>query len=294
MNEPAFGWCKMLPASPSLYAQSMSATLAAIGNQHSVPLQRLSTHTHACNFVTPTGAIIALVTPRHGNGPFHIIMPSPLPRQLLENGGISGQWQGDTIVFGALHINLTHASIWQPLLPALSYPSNKALSILHEATRMHPPSPLVTVSFSLTQRVQQGMEHLQLGITQHDSAQVHAGVTCLAGLGPGLTPAGDDFLVGLLAALYACRLCAPVAQVELNHLCPMIAETAAGRTTRLSAAWLSHAGQGCFGEAWHHLIQTLNSGTAPVITAAAHRILTTGATSGVDAMNGFLFGISLL
>lgn len=294
MNKPAFAWCKMLPASQLLYAQFVSATLSATGNKRSFPLQRLSTHTHACNFVTPTGVIVALVTPRHGNGPFHIVIPAPLPRQLREKEGASGWWQGDTIAFGTLHIKLAHAATWPPLLPALLQLTSKVPHLLHEITRMYPPSPLVTDPSALTQRAQQGMAYLQIGITQHDSAQVHAGVISLAGLGPGLTPAGDDFLVGLLAALHASRSGALMEKDELSNLCRLIAETAASSTTRLSAAWLRYAGQGCFGNAWHHLINALNHNSADAITAAAHRVLTTGASSGVDAMSGFLFGVTLL
>lgn len=294
MNEPAFDWCKMLPASQLLYAQSISATLNATGNRHSFPLQWLSTHTHACNFVTPTGAIIALVTPQHGNGPFHIVLPGPLPASLTRDHEKSGQWRQGSLWVGTLQIALQQAIIWQPDLPALHHPFHQATHLLHELAHHSPPSALHRGAAALVQRAQQGIALLQSGLTQGDEDKVGAGVTRLAGLGPGLTPAGDDFLVGLLAALHACRLHAPATQPEINNCCRLIAQTAAPHTTRLSAQWLHHAGQGHFGEAWHHLIDALNRNESAAITATAHRILTTGATSGIDAMSGFLFGVSLL
>lgn len=135
------------------------------------------------------------------------------------------------------------------------------------------------------------MDALQKGFIERDHDQVRTGVMHLAGLGPGLTPAGDDFLVGLLAAFHAGQLQRVEEQTNLSQL---IAQTAAAQTTKLSAQWLRCAGQGQFGEAWHHLISALNDDSATAISRAAHRILTTGATSGVDAMSGFLFGIRLL
>ncbi|MEZ4733147.1 MAG: DUF2877 domain-containing protein [Caldilineaceae bacterium] len=156
---------------------------------------------------------------------------------------------------------------------------------------MYQPSALQSGSVALRERAQGGIDALRAGYQHDDEVKIRDGVTRLAGLGPGLTPAGDDFLVGLLAALHGYRR--PM-QEDQTRFCQRIAQTAAPLTTQLSAHWLHHAGQGDFGEAWHQLIIALNSGATDAITTAAHRILTTGATSGVDAMNGFLFGISLL
>lgn len=274
-----------------VYAESMSSTLLPLLQATNLSVTCLSRHDHACNFQTATGVIIALVTSQYGNGPFHIVLPHPLPSLLTSSNDLCAQWRQGTLYIGPLQVAVQQAAVWSPDLPALHPISPDALLWLHEPTTQYSPSPLHIGVGALGERAQQGVAAIQIGFTQGDFDQVRTGVTRLAGLGPGLTPAGDDFLVGLLAAFHACRL---RLQEDQPNVCRLIAQIAAAQTTQLSAQWLRCAGQGHFGEAWHTLMNALNRNDRLTITTAAHRILTTGATSGVDAMNGFLFGISLL
>lgn len=275
-------------------AQSYSTALDTALPTDALAIHLLSMHTHAYNFVTATSVVIALVTPHHGNGPFQIVVPAPLPRLPKNTLGVSGEWRQDRLTYGDLQINLEQAEQWHPRLPALPAAPSSALATLVAVASQFPASALTRGTFSLTQRAQQGIDYLQIGLAAHDRNKLRTGVIHLAGLGPGLTPAGDDFLVGLLAALQSASWSQMQQAGVLPGICAAMAETAAERTMRLSAAWLRAAGQGCFGEPWHHLIVALNANSTDAITAAAHRILTTGATSGVDAMTGFLWGIHVL
>lgn len=76
-----------------------------------------------------------------------------------------------------------------------------------------------------------------------DPSAVRHAAYALLGRGEGLTPEGDDLLVGFLAAL---RLLGPAvgdagARDMLGSIAPIIATEARGRTTALSAALLNHA-----------------------------------------------------
>lgn len=100
---------------------------------------------------------------------------------------------------------------------------------------------------------------------------VHA-ATALIGLGPGLTPAGDDVLVGLLSALVC------LGHPGSDRLAAGVVETATGRTTDLSLALLRHARVGnCIGEVGT-LLQAL-AGVGDVDTAH-ERLLAVGHSSG--------------
>ncbi len=128
------------------------------------------------------------------------------------------------------------------------------------------------------------MQSLQDG----DRSGIRENAALLAGLGPGLTPAGDDYLVGLMAGL---RLWpAPLENSGLSpeEACPIILEATEGRTTLLSRAFLHSAKEGLFGENWHGLLTELARGETIGIQRAAGRILSSGATSGADALAGFL------
>jgi hypothetical protein len=99
----------------------------------------------------------------------------------------------------------------------------------------------------------------------------------LVGLGPGLTPAGDDFLIGALAALDA------IGQTNMHDALGRAVVAAAGRTSPLSASLLRAAAAGHVGENLHVMVAALVAGDADAAVAAAGRI---GHTSGWDALAG--------
>jgi len=101
----------------------------------------------------------------------------------------------------------------------------------------------------------------------------------LVGLGPGLTPAGDDLLCGALLALHA------IGQIaSARDLYAAIGEVARFATSPLSAACLKAAAEGQSSEPLHQTIVALltNQSVARPLEALA-RI---GHTSGWDALAG--------
>jgi hypothetical protein len=108
----------------------------------------------------------------------------------------------------------------------------------------------------------------------------------IAGLGGGLTPSGDDFLLGLMIALW---LAWP--DRVARHWNRSIADAASPLTTSLSAAWLRAGGRREAGESWHSLLAAWQIGDLDQFSQAVSRILDTGQTSGVDALAGFGNGI---
>lgn len=110
----------------------------------------------------------------------------------------------------------------------------------------------------------------------------------LMGLGEGLTPAGDDWLVGALAALH--RLGQHWA-FEDGHLASVLVGEATGRTTTLGAAFLGHALAGEFSEPARDLAAAESLSSA---RAAAARLSAMGATSGADTLAGMRAAVHML
>jgi hypothetical protein len=104
----------------------------------------------------------------------------------------------------------------------------------------------------------------------------------LAGLGSGLTPAGDDFLMGVMLRAW-------LTHPEPEPFCQQIVEIAVPRTTTLSAALLRAASRGECSAAWHTLLTALESGAQPQLEKAVQAILSHGHTSGADILAGFLW-----
>ena len=106
----------------------------------------------------------------------------------------------------------------------------------------------------------------------------------LVGLGPGLTPSGDDALAGIEAALRA--LGHPVA-----GFLGMALDDVTERTTVVSAALLRHASRGEFTERIHRLLVALLAEDDTQLPAAIERAIAWGATSGRDCLIGVISGL---
>ena len=131
---------------------------------------------------------------------------------------------------------------------------------------------------------------LERALAGRDAARVTACVASLVGRGPGLTPSGDDALVGLLAVLH--RL-APPGDRPLELLGRAVAAHL-HRTGDISAHYLRLAADGHFGERPIALCDALAGGAQDELQAAAAAVLATGATSGADALLGVVSGVRVL
>ena len=132
--------------------------------------------------------------------------------------------------------------------------------------------------------VEDGIAKLALRVAARDSDGTREAARELAGRGPGLTPVGDDVLVGALYALWA----ADLPDSDRERLCRAIVDGAAGRTTTLSTSWIRAAARGEAGRDWLPLIAALPTCSDTCTEAATIRILSTGHSSGAAALAGFL------
>ncbi len=116
-------------------------------------------------------------------------------------------------------------------------------------------------------------------------------VKTLVGLGEGLTPSGDDFLVGLLAVLHVtgflpCRAASPV-QAQFCECIRL-------GTSQLSGEFLRCAFAGHFAEPLVRLVRALWAPATDAWPAHAATLAAVGHSSGVDAMVGIALVCRLL
>lgn len=121
---------------------------------------------------------------------------------------------------------------------------------------------------------------------------VSAAARELIGLGPGLTPAGDDVLAGLMMALLISWKALGREDDFAERVNSRISSQTDGRTTRLSAEFLLHAARGLGSERAASLLDRVIFGRPEDIQPAARRLFDTGATSGTDAALGILLGVT--
>jgi len=104
----------------------------------------------------------------------------------------------------------------------------------------------------------------------------------LAGLGRGLTPSGDDFILGAVLATWIIH-----PSKIASKLAGEVTEAAAPLTTSLSGAWLRSAGRGEAGIRWHNLFNALMVSDKTAVQESVEQLLAVGHSSGADALAGF-------
>jgi hypothetical protein len=113
------------------------------------------------------------------------------------------------------------------------------------------------------------------------------GVAALVGLGPGLTPSGDDFLSGLIAAARAAG--AAAAEALGAAVGPALL-----RTSALSAFLIRSGLRGFWPTPLIDLAEALAADRAPPALAALDALCRLGHSSGADLAAGFLLGLECL
>jgi hypothetical protein len=260
----------------------------------------LSVFDQACNLIDEQGAVVALVSPRVGNGPFHAVLNQALPFRASILPGSAIRIETGRLIAGRIAVDLRPAQLWSPvpdwisLRASLHQVLGRALHLAGLVPDLHAlPSSNASYGHASawgsglasfpSPRAIQAARDLWTAVAAADTQGCEAAASQLAGLGPGSTPSGDDLLLG---AMYASWLIHPAP--EARAIANAIVAVAAPRTTSLSAAWLLAAGRGECGEAWHQLLGALGGADDAAPRAAAARILQTGASSGQEALAAFL------
>jgi hypothetical protein len=103
----------------------------------------------------------------------------------------------------------------------------------------------------------------------------------LLGLGPGLTPSGDDFIAGMMIAFHG------IGEIVTAELIWQATTPQAGISTNpISYAHLQSASTGYGSAALHNAIAMIVSGRTVEIQSAIIRVAAIGHTSGWDALAG--------
>jgi hypothetical protein len=230
----------------------------------------------ACNLINEKREVVSIVTPKIGNGPFNLVLAEEMSfSQDLDVDSLVSI-ADDRLIVGDLIFNTHNVPTWDPC------PDWEKLHLHREAI----VSRLRALQISSYDRL---ISDLSSVLVSSDIQEAKAIAQRLAGLGHGLTPAGDDFLMG---AIYAAWIMHP--PDVAGEFASQIVTTAAPLTTSLSAAWLIAAGKGEAGILWHHFFEAFLSADHARSQEALDRILTVGETSGADVMAGFLGTVSAL
>lgn len=263
-----------------------------------------SLYRNSVNLDDGRGELLSLVTQDTGPGPFALVVRPESPG-FLDAGGFKAhlspgspvELDGGLISVGSLEVDWGGAAGWKPRPSweqvGLSRLRDRISELRALLERHAPPDSFAPLVDPAALEQQEGLSGAALaaaaaparellkGLRAGDAEAVGKAAEQLAGLGGGVTPSGDDYLLGALQALWA--LDEPD---QARSLSATIVDRARPRTNRISGAWLKAAGRGEAGNEWHVLAVALASG-AP-LDEPAEWLIRRGHTSGADALAGFL------
>jgi len=260
------------------------------------------------------GGLVALTTADVWRGPLHV--RSPVAPDRLAPGDVVDVVGGCHVRIGRVGVvDLADASVWRGALPDLApaepvtltaprgrfvspgggpyrtgdtYSPERALSVTGSASAANrwnasaadvfaaaPPPALVTD--------ERFAGRLEVALHRLRKADLAGVARAIGGLGPGLTPAGDDTLAGIL--LVARAVGGEAAEDGLVAVARGVA------TTSIARAFLEWAARGQTVEPAHDLLAALAAGdpaTAAVHLCALARL---GHTSGADLAYGLHLGL---
>ncbi len=233
---------------------------------------------NVCNLINADRDVLSIVNPEIGNGPFNLVLEESFRFSNYRDIDDTISVNDSRLTIGNLTISFSNAQRWNSVFHWEALRSRKEEMV--SRLKLLPVDSENEMLLRLSRSISHAIVHADLP-SARDSALK------LAGLGIGLTPAGDDILMG---AMHATWIVHP--QITAESITKEIARAAVPLTTSLSGAWLQSAARGEAGAVWHELFDAFIHDEN--IYAPLSKILSVGETSGSDALTGFLSVFSAL
>jgi len=212
------------------------------------------------------GGQIVLVAPGVEPGPVHVVLDAEPPRP--EPGGAI-RVTGTVLVVDGVRIDVGGATPWWGSLPEPVAVREHAFAIASAALEATPGSALLREPFE--GRARRARTLLEEGRLQEAASG-------LAGLGPGLTPSGDDALAGIVFALRAAL--GPGIETSTVRAADALPAGSLGRD------FVSFAARGQALAPVHDLVERVVAGDRAGADGAARGVASIGETSGRDLLLG--------
>jgi hypothetical protein len=257
----------------------------------------------AFNLSAPGGSLLGVVQVDGANGPATLVLhPSSdalLFDRQIEPGSLARVTAGTLTVGDRLAINLSPTALWSPppirLALDIQEIAERIVQVRARAAALAPTEgfgqllndPTTGLPDILLLRAGALIDNLGTAIRAKRWDLVQASATGLSGLGPGLTPSGDDVLTGLALGIRAGLGTLPEPLAEALHA------AVEGRTTDLAVARVRHAVAGRADEAVHRLLTAMVSGPPDELDAAVRATIEYGHASGADTLVGIDRGLRL-
>ncbi|MCI0551337.1 MAG: DUF2877 domain-containing protein [Anaerolineae bacterium] len=221
--------------------------------------------------------------------------------------GLHAACRGGILRFDSspLSINLRGASIWEAQLPIIDITKpiiKQAWSItwqaLNRQQRLKQTDLIADDLFQsdkgslLTRKLSQSVLDLLPATKRFDIEASVEAARKMIGLGPGVTPAGDDILIGYLAGLWSTAGEDKEKSAFIESFGKALLQLA-DQTNEISRTYLYHAIHGQFSGSLINLVNAIVSGEKEQLLSTAKDALRVGHSSGMDSVTGLLISLAV-
>jgi hypothetical protein len=256
----------------------------------------------ACVLALQDGQMIALL-PRSAGNVAHGIRLNCRPRlDRIIQIGLSARVTCEEVAIGRVTVLLSGARVWSAnLLPGMGRMRKTVAAALlarqllreRNACRSELLASVLRLdrpTSALSGRMAATLPQLSGAALRLDHQAALQSLSKLIGLGAGLTPAGDDFIIGWLAGLML--MAGTPGELEFLNVVNSGLLVLGNGTTPISRQHLRDAATGEFSELLSDVCFALASGApAAELAETLSRQLAVGATSGADAAAGLMFAM---
>ena len=276
--------------------RSPSSALRAASVGYRVPCAHfdgiaIAVFTRACYVDCGGGTLLTVGGAAVADGPTNLLLGSDAPADLriAFRRGDSVACRAGVVRWRGTTLDLRRARIWRAPAPRppLAWPERIARGEMAARrlafARRARPSVLDRDGEAAVAAVADACRRLDVAATLATAAR-------LVGWGEGLTPAGDDFLVGLAGALHALRGGGALRRAFVARVAAFLSAQRS-RTTPFAAHALALAATGDFnGDVLRALDALRSEPDARAAERTLSDVLAVGATSGADMLTGMLAG----
>lgn len=238
---------------------------------------------HACNLTTPDNQLLTLLTQDTPLAPGAVRMASADLRPRFSAGETLRRQADGAFAAAGCRLTLANVPCQSTRVPHdVVFPENLLAQLRVFLPVIAPEYGIWNILHSSNERMMQAVRQLAAWLDETSPSAGDA-LKTLIGAGAGLTPSGDDFLLGMLFVLKVAR----------HRRADDLATAITGmldRTTTISRAMLQYGCRGHFGE-------QLLALTRPSPLSLNHRLLRVaeyGHSSGHDMLTGMFFTLRVL
>lgn len=251
-----------------------------------------SRFSHAINWMDTEGDMITFLSQGLPNGPNTLIVDiqSFDDWQLVESAALMRTSEGLSLSASNIELFIhDDLQVWQTELPRLAKINPNIILAIHQFLSLH-NGDLQEIEKKIYYKLDDNHKALCKAMDAKNYTDVIECIQANIGLGLGLTPSGDDRLVGFLLGCFIQSR----RNIDLLEAIQKAIKMSRDRTNDISYAMLKHASAGRFNEWLMVLANVIVCNDIEALDGAIQKVFSIGSRSGGDMLKGLVLSLEAL